>query len=281
LFIAPSLFGVIMFLIIPVIMAAAISFTKWDLLSSPTFTGLANYTKLFDDPRSLMAFVRSGEFVLLSVPLQTALALVVALVIRRDFRGRTLFRAIYVLPWLATPVALAVIWRWLLDPTTGPLGQFLGLFGITSGSWFQDPTLALPAIVLITVWQWVGYNCLFFLAGLQSIPEHINESAILDGASPWQLFWHITLPLLQPATMFVVITNVIGGFQAFDYVYVLTGGGPNRATEVVNYRIYDLAFNQFNGGYASAVAMVLFLVILIATVIQFRYFRSRTVYDLS
>lgn len=281
LFIGPSLFGVLGLLIVPLIIAAIISLTSWNLLSSPSFVGIANYTKLIGDSRSLLAFLRSGLFVLLAVPLQTALALMVALILRRNLRGRTFFRAVYVLPWLATPVALAVLWRFLLDPVTGPLAQLLGLFGITGVNWFQDPGLALPGIALITVWQFVGYNSLFFLAGLQSIPEYLLESARLDGASPWQCFRRITFPLLRPTTMFVVVTNVIGGFQAFDFIYVLTRGGPDHSTEVINFRIYDQAFVQYQAGYASALAMVLFVIILIVTIIQFAYFRSRTVYDIS
>jgi multiple sugar transport system permease protein/sn-glycerol 3-phosphate transport system permease protein len=280
LFIGPSLFGVFAFLLIPVLMAAVISFTNWDLLSTPAFIGLANYARLIGDPRSINAFIRSGYFVLLTMPLQTVLALLVALLLQNKFRGRAFFRALYVLPWLATPVALAVIWHWLLDPGTGPL-QFLAPFGITTANWFQDPSLALPGIALITVWQFVGYNSLFFLAGLQSIPSGLYEAARLDGAGPWQLFRRITLPLLAPTTLFVVVTNVIGGFQAFDYVYVLTSGGPDHSTEVINYRIYEQAFIQFNGGYAAALAMVLFVIILIATVIQFAFARNRVVYDLS
>jgi multiple sugar transport system permease protein len=280
LFIGPSLFGVFAFLLIPVAIAAIFSFTRWNLISAPTFIGLDNYARLIGDQRSINAFIRSGYFVLLTVPLQTVLALIVALILQRNFRGRSLFRALYVLPWLATPVALAVIWHWLLDPTTGPI-QVLAQFGITTVNWFQDPGLALPGIALITIWQFVGYNSLFFLAGLQSIPEPLYESARLDGAGSWQLFRHITLPLLTPTTLFVVITNVIGGFQAFDYVYVLTSGGPDRSTEVINYRIFDQAFRQFNGGYAAALAMVLFGIILIATVAQFAFARNRVVYDIS
>jgi multiple sugar transport system permease protein len=281
LFIGPSLFGVLAFLIVPVIMAAVISFTDWNLLSSPTFVGVANYARFLSDTRSLLDFGRTGLLALFTVPLQTVLALVIALLLRRNFRGRTFFRAIYVLPWLATPVVLAVIWRFLLDPVTGPGAQFLALFGIHSTSWFQSPVLALPALALIAVWEFVGYNSLFFLAGLQAIPEYLYESAMLDGANAWQRFWRITLPLLRPTTLFVVVTNVIGGFQAFDLVYVLTQGGPNQASEVINYRIYDLAFHQFNAGYASALSMVLFLIILIVTVVQLAFARNRTLYDLS
>jgi multiple sugar transport system permease protein len=280
LFIGPSLFGVLVFLLIPVTIAAILSFTSWNLISAPTFIGIDNYARMIGDSRSINALVRSGYFVLLTVPLQTVLALGIALLLQRNFRGRSMFRALYVLPWLATPVALAVIWHWLLDPTTGPL-QLLAPFGITTGNWFQDPALALPAIALITIWQFVGYNSLFFLAGLQSIPPPLYEAAKLDGAGPWQIFRRITLPLLAPTTLFVVVTNVIGGFQAFDYVYILTSGGPDKSTEVINYRIYDQAFRQFNGGYAAALAMVLFAIILVATIIQFAYARNRVLYDLS
>jgi multiple sugar transport system permease protein/sn-glycerol 3-phosphate transport system permease protein len=281
LFITPSLFGVLAFSLVPVLMAGVISFTSWNLLSSPHFTGTANYTQLFHDTRSLMDFARSGEFVLLTVPLQTALAIVLALLMRRKFPGRTFFRAIFVLPWLSTPVVVAVIWRFLIDPTTGPFAQFLSFFGLHTGYWLQSTTLALPAIALMTAWQFVGYNALFFLAGLQSIPTYLDEAAMLDGATTWQRFWRLTLPLLGPTTLFVVVTNVIGGFQAFDMVYVLTQGGPNMSSEVINYRIYELGFQQFDAGYASAVAMVLFVIILVFTVVQLRFANKHVTYDIS
>jgi multiple sugar transport system permease protein/sn-glycerol 3-phosphate transport system permease protein len=281
IFIGPSLFGVLAFSLVPVLMAGVISFTSWNLLSSPHFIGTANYTQLAHDSRSLIDFARSGEFVLLTVPLQTALAIFLALLMRRKFPGRTFFRAIFVLPWLSTPVVVAVIWRFLIDPTTGPFAQFLSFFGIHTGYWLQSTTLALPAIALMTAWQYVGYNALFFLAGLQSIPEYLDEAAMLDGAKAWQRFWRVTLPLLGPTTLFVVITNVIGGFQAFDMVYILTQGGPNLSTEVVNYRIYELGFQQFDAGYASALAMVLFLIILLFTIVQLKFANKHVTYDVS
>jgi multiple sugar transport system permease protein/sn-glycerol 3-phosphate transport system permease protein len=280
-FIGPSLFGVLMFSLIPVLGAGVISFTSWNLLSSPHFTGTANYSQLLHDSRSLMDFVRSGEFVLLTVPLQTALAVLLALLMRRKFPGRSFFRAIFVLPWLSTPVVVAVIWRFLIDPATGPFASILSFFGIHTGYWLQSTTLALPAVALMTAWQFVGYNALFFLAGLQSIPPYLDEAALLDGANTWQRFWRITLPLLGPTTLFVLVTNVIGGFQAFDMVYVLTQGGPNMSTEVINYRIYELGFQQFDAGYASALAMVLFIIILIFTVIQLTFARKHVTYDMS
>lgn len=280
-FVTPSLFGVLAFSLIPVVMAGYISLTSWNLLSSPHFNGTANYTQLLHDSRSLIDFARSGEFVLLTVPLQTALAIALALLMRRKFPGRTFFRAVFVLPWLSTPVVVAVIWRFLIDPTTGPIAQFLSFFGIHMGYWLQSTTLALPAIALMTAWQYVGYNALFFLAGLESIPHYLDEAATLDGATTWQRFRRVTLPLLAPTTLFVVVTNVIGGFQAFDMVYVLTQGGPNLSTEVVNYRIYELGFQQFDAGYASTLAMVLFLIILVFTVIQLKFANKRITYDVS
>lgn len=280
-FIGPSLFGVLAFMLLPVLMAAVISFTDWHLLSTPKFAGLDNYAKLLGDERSWASLGRTAYFVLLNIPLQTVLALGIALLLHRRFRGRSFFRAVYVLPWLATPVVLAVIWRWILDPNSGPVAEFLGLFGIQGVNWLQDATLALPAIALVTIWQFTGYTSLFFLAGLQSIPQSLYEAARLDGAGAIQQFFRITLPLLNPTTLFVLITSVIGSFQAFDFIYILTGGGPDRSTEVINFRIYETAFTKFDAGYASALSMLLFAIILIVTVLQLAYFRKRTQYDLS
>jgi multiple sugar transport system permease protein/sn-glycerol 3-phosphate transport system permease protein len=186
-----------------------------------------------------------------------------------------------VLPYLATPVAMAVVWNWFFDPNAGAINTLLSLVGIHGPSWLTQTATAMPVIAFANIWQYAGYNMLFFLAGLQAIPHHLYEAARVDGASKMQQFFGITLPLLRPTMLFVLVTGVIGSFQVFDMVFVLTQGGPGYATQVVNLQIYQSAFVAFNIGDASAMSVILFLVILLFTILQFAYFRRRTVYEMT
>lgn len=280
-FILPSLFGVVAFLLLPVVLVAGISFFDWELLSPPKFVGLANYRKLFGDGSIWHSLLVTVYYVLLSIPLQTVLALLLAILLNQRIRGRSLFRALYVVPWMATPVVLGLVWSWVFDPRNGSINAFLATFGITGPNWLTDSTFALPAIALVQVWQYAGYNMLFFLAGLQGVPHELYEAAAMDGASSIQRFFAITLPQLRPTTFFVLVTNVIGSFQVFDTVFVMTNGGPGNSTEVLNFKIYQTAFQFFDFGYASALSMLLFLIILAVTLVQVRYFNKRTVYEVS
>jgi multiple sugar transport system permease protein/sn-glycerol 3-phosphate transport system permease protein len=182
---------------------------------------------------------------------------------------------------MATPVAMGIVWQWIFDPQSGSLNTFLSFFHIVGPAWLSSPTLALPAIAAVNIWQYTGYNMLFFLAGLQGIPPDFYEASSLDGAGPIQNFFAITLPLLSPTLFFVLVTDIIGSAQVFDTVYVMTQGGPGDATSVLNFNIFRQAFEFFHAGYASALSMVLFVILLIITLLQALYFRSRTVYDLS
>jgi multiple sugar transport system permease protein len=192
-----------------------------------------------------------------------------------------IFRALYVLPYMSTPVAMAVVWGWLLNAQNGLINQLLLMVGIHGPNWLGNQATAMPAIAMISTWQYAGYNMLFFLAGLQTIPPHLYEAASIDGASAFSQFRRITLPLLNPTMLFVLVTDVIGSFQVFDQVYVLTQGGPGSATTVINYQIYTTGFQNFDVGSASAMSLLLFGVILLVTIAQFRFFRSRTTYEVS
>jgi multiple sugar transport system permease protein len=280
-FILPSLFGVVAFLLLPVVLVAGISFFDWELLSPPKFVGLANYRKLFGDGSIRHSLLVTVYYVLLSIPLQTVLALLLAILLNQRIRGRSLLRALYVVPWMATPVVLGLVWSWVFDPRNGAINAFLATVGVTGPNWLTDSTFAMPAIALVQVWQYAGYNMLFFLAGLQGVPHELYEAAAMDGASTVQRFFGITLPQLRPTTFFVLVTNVIGSFQVFDTVFVMTNGGPGNATEVLNFKIYQTAFQFFDFGYASALSMLLFLIILVVTLGQVRYFNKRTVYEVS
>jgi multiple sugar transport system permease protein len=280
-FILPSLFGVVAFLLLPVVLVAGVSFFDWDLLSPPKFVGLANYRKLFGDGGIRHSLWVTVYYVLLSIPLQTVLALLLAILLNQRIHGRSLFRALYVVPWMATPVVMGLVWSWVFDPRNGAINAFLATVGITGPNWLTDTAFAMPAIAMVQIWQYAGYNMLFFLAGLQSVPHEMYEAAAMDGASPVQRFFGITLPQLRPTTFFVLVTNVIGSFQVFDTVFVMTNGGPGNSTEVLNFKIYQTAFQFFDFGYASALSMLLFLIILVVTLVQVRYFNKRTVYEVS
>ncbi|MEV5966232.1 sugar ABC transporter permease [Kribbella sp. NPDC051952] len=278
---APSLVGVLGFLLAPVLIVIVLSLFDWKLLSTPEFIGLANYRKLFGDSDVWHSMLVTLYYVLVCVPGTTILSLLLALLVDRKLRWMKYFRALLVIPWMATPVALGLVWTWIFDPGRGALNQFLGLFGIDGPAWLSSPVLAMPSVAAVHIWQFAGYNMLFFLAGLQNIPQSLREASALDGASAVKHFFAITLPLLRPTMLFVLITNVIGSFQAFDTIFVMTEGGPGDSTEVATYLIYDEAFRKFDFGYASTISVLLFAVVLVATISQFVYFERRTTYEVT
>ena len=276
---APSIIGFTVFLLAPIAIVIALSFYDWNFLSDPEFIGLQNYRDLAEDQRAVDSIGHTFYYVLLNIPAQTVLALLLALALNARIKARNAFRVIYVLPWMAMPVALGVIWRWLFDPIYGGLNRFLDLFGIDGANWLTDSTWAMPVIASVNIWQFTGYTMLFFLAGLQAIPSQLYEAAGVDGASKVYQFFKITLPLLRPAMMFVLVTSVIGSFQVFDTIHVMTAGQHDTST--LNYQVYLEAFTHRNAGYASMLAVILFAIIMLITLIQVAYFRKRTVYDFS
>jgi len=278
---APSVLGCALFLIAPLVVVVVLSFHEWNFLSDPEFVGLQNYRDLGGDERAMRSIGNTFYYVLLNIPIQTVLALLLALAVNAKIKARNAFRVIYVLPWMAMPVALGVIWRWVFDPANGALNRFLDLFGVDGAAWLTDSTWAMPVVASVNIWQYTGYTMLFFLAGLQAIPGQLYEAAGVDGASKPYQFFKITLPLLKPAMLFVLITSVIGSFQVFDTIHVMTAGGPAGSTATLNYQIYLESFTQRNAGYASMLAVVLFAVIAAITLLQALFFRKRTVYDFS
>jgi multiple sugar transport system permease protein/sn-glycerol 3-phosphate transport system permease protein len=278
---APSLAGFLLFLVAPIFGVAALSLFDWNLMGAPTFVGFDNYRDLAADSEVVRAVVNTIYYVLLNIPAQTVLALLLALALNRRIRGGRVLRVVFVLPWMAMPVALGIIWSWVFDPRYGMVNQALSLVGVEGPNWLTDPAWAMPVIASVNIWQYTGYTMLILLAGLQAIPQTLHEAAAIDGSTPVQRFFKITLPLLRPSLFFVLVTNTIGSFQIFDTVFVMTQGGPGGATDVLNFHIYQQGFQLFRSGYASALAMVLFALILLVTAAQFLYFRKRTVYDFS
>jgi multiple sugar transport system permease protein len=280
-FLAPSLLGVVLFLVVPVIFVIVLSLSQWNLLTPIRWVGFSNYANIFRFDGFGHSLLVTAYYVLLNIPAQTVLALGLALLLNNQRRGSAFIRVICVLPFLAQPVAIGVVWNWFFSPTTGLINQMLAHIGITGPAWLSNAATAMPVIAFANIWQYVGYNMLFFLAGLQAVPPSLYEAASLDGATRLQQFRRVTLPLLRPAMLFVLVTGVIGSFQVFDMVYVLTNGGPGRATYVANLNIYNTAFAGFRIGEASAMSVVLFLLILAITIAQFRYFNKRTTYEIA
>lgn len=275
-FLAPSLIGVGGFLLLPVVIVLGLSLARWDLVGPAHWAGLDNYRSVLTDPAFGRSLAVTAVFVLLVIPAQTALGLAAALLLDQRLPGSTWFRAILVLPWISAPLALGVVWRWLLDPSDGAVNQLLG----HRVEWLTSPGLALPSVAAVTVWTNVGYVALFFLAGLAGIPPEYSEAARVDGAGPWRGFWRITLPLLRPTTFFVLVTGVINSFQVFDTVWAMTRGGPAGRTEVVAYAIYREAFTEFRMGRAAAMSVLLFLLLITVTAAQGAWFRRRTTYEM-
>lgn len=280
-FLLPSFIGLLLIWLLPIIAVAGLSFFNWGLLSQPTFIGFKNYATLFSSSSFWHSLVVTLYYVLLNIPLQTIFALLLAMLLNQNLPGRGIFRTILVVPWLATPLAMGIVWQWIFDPQYGALNTFLAVFHINGPAWLSSPAWALPGVAAVNIWQYTGYNMLFFLAGLQSIPEYFYEAAAIDGANPIQRFFAITLPLLNPTMFFVLVTDIIGSAQVFDTVYGMTQGGPGQATDTLNFEIFRQAFVYFHAGYASALSMVLFLVLVVITLAQALYFRNHTVYDLS
>jgi multiple sugar transport system permease protein len=204
-----------------------------------------------------------------------------AVMLNRKLPALGIYRVLFVAPYLSTPVAMAVIWYWVFDPRLGAVNAILSHVGITGPQWLSSPALAMPVVALVNIWQYVGYNMLFFLAALQAIPKTLYEAADIDGAGPFQQFFKISLPLINSTMLFVLVTDVIGSFQVFDTLYVLTQGGPGNATEVLNLKIYQVAFMDFRLGEAAALSVLLFAVILAFTIGQFLFFKNRTTYEYS
>lgn len=275
----PSLFGLVVFLLLPIVVVIWLSLNRWDLLAPMRFVGLANYVDVLTDPTFGNSMLRTVIFVLSVIPLQTALGLFLAVLLSRGLPGSGAFRVIYVIPWICAPLALGVVWKWILAPYDGALNNLLGL----DVEWLSDPAWAMPAVAGVTIWSQVGYTTLFFLAGLAAIPDTLLEAAQLDGATAWQTFWQIKVPLLGPTMFFVLVTGVIAAFQAFDQIYALTpNGGPQGTTDVIASRIYLEAFQGgFNLGRASVMALVLFVILVVVTLVQQRFFSDRITYDLS
>lgn len=273
LFILPAFIGFLLFYLLPAARAVQISFTNWNLLRPPQNIGLENYQTLLADPNFWHALKLTGLYVLYNIPLQTVLALLLAVLMDRLVRS-VFVRGIIILPYLLSNVVVAMIFLWFLHPLLGYLNGIITWLGFERQPFFGSPDQSLATVAGVNIWRHMGFTALLFYAGLQSIPKMLYEAASIDGASEWGMFRRITLPLLRPVMVFVLVTSVIGSFQIFDTVAVATSGGPVNSTRVIVWYIYENAFAFFKMGYASAMSVVLCGILIVFTLLQMRLLRA-------
>lgn len=284
LFILPAMAILLVFAFFPVVFSVVTSFMKWNLPYQPSWIGLQNYQYLFQNPVGWKVFrgalLNTFYFTAGSVPLNMAISLFIALFLNQKLRGVGLFRTAYFLPTITSTVAVSVVWMWLYHPANyGLFNTILLRLGLPVQRWLRDPLLAMPALIAMGIWHGMGYNIIIFLAGLQGIPAHLYEAAKIDGAGTWAQFRKITWPLLSPTTFYVLVIGVINAMQAFSQMHVMTQGGPLGRTTTIVYYLYQLAFENFTMGRASTVACILFLLLLVLTLVQFRVMGSRVHYE--
>ncbi|MBN1541245.1 sugar ABC transporter permease [candidate division KSB1 bacterium] len=286
LYISPWFIGFIVFALGPILLSVFMSFTRWSLLSTPQWIGLDNYSEiLLHDPLVGKSLWNTAYYVLFSVPLGIVLSLALALLLNQKLRGMSIFRTLFFLPSVTNLVAVSILWMWVFNPEFGLLNRVLALVGVAGPLWLQSETWSKPALILMSLWG-VGGGMIIMLAALQGIPAELYEAADLDGARKWRKFLHITVPMISPALFFNLIMNMIGSFQVFTQAFVMTAssgqgseGAPNNSTLFFVLYLYKKAFQQFKMGYASALAWILFLIILIFTLIQFRLSRKWVYYE--
>jgi multiple sugar transport system permease protein len=270
LFLAPTLIGLAILSAGPILATIAISLTEWDLLTAPKLVGVDNFVELASDDRFLKALRNTAFYTATSVPLGMLISLFIALALNQTIRGIAWIRTAYFLPVVTSTIAVALVWQWIYAADSGLLNEFLGVFGIAPQKWLSNPTLAMPSIVAMSVWQGLGTDVIIFLAGLQAIPMDLLDAASVDGAGRWARFRNVVLPLLTPSIFFTGVLSLIGAFQVFDQIFVLQRPRPTDATITIVYFIYENGFKFFKMGYATAASWVLFVIVAVFTAIYFR-----------
>ncbi|MFJ5954347.1 carbohydrate ABC transporter permease [Paenarthrobacter sp. NPDC092416] len=272
-FIAPAMVGLILFYLVPTIRGIYLSFTEYSILGDPEWIGARNYERIAKDPLFWNALGVTSEYVVINIVLQTALALGLAILMHRVAKS-TLIRGALLMPYLMANVIAALLWFWMLDYQIGIINQIIEWTGLPRVAFFGSEQWAIPTQALINTWRHMGYTALLIFAGLQAIPNSVYEAASIDGSRAVSTFWRITLPLLRPVLVLVLVVTVIGSFQVFDTVAVTTAGGPVNATRVLQFYIYQRAFNEQDFGYGSALAVILFLILAIVAFIQMKFLRG-------
>ena len=274
IFVLPAILGVFIFIIIPVICSFGLSFAKWDLLNPIEFVGVQNYVEIFHSNLFYKILVNTIVFALSTSIFGVIIPLALAAILNSKIIGSEFYKTAYFLPFITPMVVVGIVWAWIFDPNIGLLNQVLHIHI----NWLYDSKYAMPALIIVSVWKLIGYNMIIFLSSLSSVSKSLFEAAKIDGANSFQVFKNVTVPMLSPTIFFVVIITTISSFQVFDLIYLMTQGGPFDSTNVLVYAIYKNAFEYFNIGRASAIAYVLFIIILVLTLVQWSL-RKKLVYN--
>lgn len=274
IFILPALLGTIVFIIIPVFCSFGLSFAKWDLLNPIEFVGLQNYKEIFNEPVFFKILINTIVFAISTSIFGVIIPLILAAILNSKIRGSEFFKTAYFLPFITPMIVIGIVWEWIFDPNIGILNNVIHLHI----NWLYDTNFAMPALIIVSVWKLIGYNMIIFLSALSGISQSLFEAAKIDGAGVIDTFKNVTVPMLSPTIFFVIIITAISSFQVFDLIYLMTQGGPLDSTNVLVYAIYKNAFEYFNIGKASAIAYVLFVIILVLTLFQWK-FRKKIVYN--
>ncbi|MDX5567065.1 sugar ABC transporter permease [Streptomyces sp. ID05-04B] len=270
-FILPNFLGFAALTLVPVIATLLLAFTEWNSYSTPEWVGLDNFRRMFDSDNFWAALSNTTYYAVGHIPLTLGASLGLAILLNQKLRGVGFLRTAFFFPYITSLVAVAVVWNMLLSPDVGPVNQLLRAVGIDNPpGWTTSTDWSMPAVIITSVWRDMGYYMVLYLAGLQTIPAELYEAARVDGAGPWKRFWHITLPGLRPTTFFVLVMLTVASFKVFDLVQVMTEGGPGRSTLVLSQLIFREGITQGRFGYSSAISLVLFLLVMTITVIQFR-----------
>jgi multiple sugar transport system permease protein len=279
-FITPALFGLVVFLVYPILQGFYISLHNWSVLEPPSWAGISNYVHMFKDEVFLISLGNTLLWVAIYVPASIVVSFLLALALNMHLKGIKTFRAIFYVPVVTPLLVVALMFVWMYNTDFGIINYVLYLIGLGPVPWLTNKFIALPAIALMSIWKNCGYNMVIILAALQGIPVHLTEAAMLDGITPWKKTWHITIPLITPALYYILVMAIIDGFQVFTEIYIMTSGGPGYATHTLSYYMWKNAFSYYQMGYASAISVFMFVIILLITLIQSKFLGSRVQYDL-
>ncbi|GHU72685.1 sugar ABC transporter permease [Spirochaetia bacterium] len=269
--ILPNILLFFAFMLFPIIWTLIMSLNQYDLIGPMNFVGIGNYIAIFKDPVALETLRNTVVFTFITVPVGLVISLILAVLLDSGIHYQRVYRAAFFLPSITSWVAIAVVWQWLYNPEFGLINYFLGFFGVPSIQWLTTSKLSLISVCIVCIWKNAGYSMLLFLAGLQGISTNYYEASELEGAGPFQQLIHITIPLLTPTTFFVFVTSIIGSFQTFDIINLMTKGGPGRSSSLLAHYLYQNAFKYMKMGYASALAYLLFFVIMLITIINMQF----------
>ncbi len=279
IFLAPTIIGLVMFRLVPIAWSFVLSFFDWKIFDTPLFVGFNNYAHIFSSPTAHKVFLNSAYFSAIYVPGSILLALTLAVLLNNGLRSSTFFRGAFFLPYITSTVAVTLAWRWIFSTKFGLLNNFLISIGVDHPpAWLADPTWALPAVAIVSIWKDVGFYMILLLAGLQTIDPTLYEAARVDGATPMQRFFRVTVPMLTRSLFFVMILSLVRSTQTFEITYALTNGGPNRASTTLAFFVYQNAFVEFEMGYAAALSYIMCFVLGLFTLTNF-YFRKRWVHE--